>query len=51
LKFDEDPAFLAELQRREADYLSGKSPAIPWEDVLAQIYAQLATRSNEAVDR
>lgn len=39
---EDDPAFLEELARREADMLSGKSVPIPAEEVFARIDAHLA---------
>ena len=39
---EESPEFLAELARREADMLSGKSVPIPAEEVFARLDARLA---------
>ena len=43
-KEEEDPAFMEELARREADLLSGKSVPIPAEEVFARIKARLAAK-------
>ena len=37
-----DKAFTAELEKRSADYKSGKSKGIKWEDVKAQILSSRA---------
>ena len=39
-EFDEDPELTAELDRREAEFLSGESPAIPAEEVFAKLRAR-----------
>ena len=41
---EDDPGFLEELKRREADMRSGKSIPIPVEEVFAKIDAKLAAR-------
>ena len=41
---EDDPGFLEELARREADMRSGKSVPIPVEEVFARIDARLAAR-------
>ena len=40
----EERAFIKELDRRKADYLSGKTPGLPMEEALAQLDAHLALR-------
>ena len=40
---EEDHELLEELARREADMLSGKSVPIPYEEVMAQLKAHVAS--------
>ncbi len=37
---DEDPELTAELERREAEFLSGESPGVPAEEVFARLLAK-----------
>lgn len=41
LEEDVDPALVAELERRHTDYLDGKLPTIPLEQVMAEAMARL----------
>ena len=38
-KWNEDKMFLAELDRRSAEFRSGKEPGIPWEESKKRILA------------
>ncbi|WP_020471098.1 addiction module protein [Zavarzinella formosa] len=39
-EIEEDPELLAELDRREAEFLNGESPAIPADEVFAKLRAK-----------
>ncbi len=39
-----DKEFIAELEKRSADYKSGKSRAIPWEQAKAQILSSATAK-------
>ncbi|PAW90710.1 MAG: hypothetical protein B9S33_01295 [Pedosphaera sp. Tous-C6FEB] len=41
LEEDFDPALVAELERRHADYLAGKMQTVPLEQVMAEAMARL----------
>lgn len=41
LEEDVDTALVAELERRHADYLAGKMPTVPLEQVMAEAMSRL----------